>query len=54
MQINLDGDPSVYVKKSGQADFYLKIGYVGSLKRKKKFLPTAVLDYIFIYLQIKH
>jgi len=34
-------------------DFSLKIGRIGSLKWKK-FLQTAVLGYIFIYVQIKH
>ena len=31
----------------------LKIGYIGNLKWKKS-PQTAVLDYIFIYVQIKH
>jgi hypothetical protein len=29
--------------------FSLKVGYIGSLKRGKKILQTAVLGYIFIY-----
>jgi len=33
--------------------FFSKIGYIDSLKWKK-FLHTAVLAYIFIYIQIKH
>jgi hypothetical protein len=32
-------------------DFSLKIGYIGGLKWKK-FPQTAVLSYIFIYIQI--
>ena len=33
----------------------MKIGYIGSLKwGKKEFLQTAVLGYIFIYVQIKY
>jgi len=32
----------------------LKTGYIDSLKWGKKVLQTAVLGYIFIYIQTKH
>jgi len=33
--------------------FSLKIGYIGSLKRKK-ILQTVIVGYLCIYVQIKH
>ena len=32
----------------------MKIGYIDSLKWKKKILQATVLGYIFIYVQIKY
>jgi hypothetical protein len=40
-------------RKSASWDFSLKIGCNGSFKWKK-ILQTAILGYMFIYVQIKH
>jgi hypothetical protein len=42
------------MQKSRIIGFSFTIGYIAVLKWGKKFLHTAVLGYIFIYLQTKH
>jgi hypothetical protein len=54
IRINLDGDPSGYAKKIRTIGFLFENRLHWQFEAEKKFLPTAVLGYIFIYLQIKH
>ena len=51
IRINCDGELSSYAENPDHWIFFLKIGYIGSLKLKK-ILQMASLGYLFIYLFI--